>query len=194
MKYDIYNKTGDVLFTAEIGCKEDTPDAVKKGLAVKWALENKVSLAYADLDSADLRGANLSGVNVRGANLKGADLRGADLYGTNLSGANLSGVNVRGADLRDVNVRGADLYGANLSGANLSGANLYGANLYLLQTDIWTVHVQPEHIRIGCQYHTAEQWFSFSDEEIDVMSPEALDWWRKWKAPIQAIHATFKGE
>ena len=169
MKYDMYNKTGEVLFTAEIGCKEGAPDATKRGLAAKLAVRNNVSLAFAELYKA-----NLSGADLRYANLYGADLRYANLFNANLSGANLSD--------------------ANLSGANLSGANLYGANLYLLQTDIWTVHVQPEHIRIGCQYHTAEQWFSFSDEEIGKMDSRALDWWRKWKAPIQAIHATFKGE
>lgn len=73
--------------------------------------------------------------------------------------------------------------------ANLRCANLQDADLSVLQTDIWTVYVQPEYIRIGCQYHEAKDWFSFTDEQISTMHDEALDWWKKWKEPIKAIHS-----
>ena len=108
------------------------------------------------------------------ANLSGADLRGANLIGADLSGADLSG---------------ADLSGADLSGANLSGAYLSCAGLSVLMTDIWTCYIQPDHIRIGCQYHAVADWMSFSDDKINAMNSRALAWWAKWKDAIMAVHA-----
>ena len=106
MEFKILNRfSGEVQFTAEIGCKEDESTSIKIGLAVKWAIKSNANLSGADLSRAYLSRAYLSG-----ADLSGANLSGANLYGANLSRANLSG---------------ADLYGANLSGADLSGANLY---------------------------------------------------------------------
>jgi uncharacterized protein YjbI with pentapeptide repeats len=93
IKFDVTNRwSGEVQFTAEIDCSEDTPRAIKLGLAVKWAVGAK-----ADLRGADLRGANLWGANLWGANLREADLREADLREANLRGANLWGVNLWGA-------------------------------------------------------------------------------------------------
>ena len=215
ISFSIKNRfTGDVQFTADIDCDENASISIKIGSAVRWALNNKSDLRYADLSGADLsgadlRGANLSGANLSGAYLSGADLRGANLSGANLSGANLSGAYLSGADLRHANLSeadlsgadlryadlsGADLSGADLSGANLSGAYLRGANLSeaglsVLFTDRWAVYVQPTHIRIGCQYHTAAQWFAFSDTEIVGMATDALEWWIKWKSAIVAVHS-----
>ena len=130
IKYEIKNRwTGDVQFTAEIDCRENTPFSIKMGLAVKWAVISDADLSGADLRGADLRNAYLSGVNLRNANLSGADLRGADLRNANLSGADLRGADLRGANLSGANLSGADLRGADLSGANLSGADLRGADL-----------------------------------------------------------------
>ena len=88
------------------------------------------------------------------------------------------------------NLRDANLRDANLLGADLRDANLRGANLLVYQTDIWTCYIQPESIRIGCQYHTAEAWESMTDEQISEMDSRALDWWKKHKVAIFAIHAT----
>ena len=179
MKYDVLNRfTGDVQFTAEIDCNDDTSKSERLGLSVKWALKNN-----ADLSDVDLRGANLYG-----ANLRGADLRGVDLYGADLSIADLSIADLRGANLCDANLRGA-----NLRGVDLCCANLYGADLCVYQTDIWTCYIQLEHIRISYQYHTVESWESMTDEQISVMDTSlALDWWKKHKTAIFAIHATLK--
>ena len=87
---------------------------------------------------------------------------------------------------------GADLRGADLRGADLSSANLSGANMSILQTDIWTCYIQPDHIRIGCQYHTVNEWIAFTEDQISAMDSRALVWWRKWKPAILAIHATFQ--
>ncbi len=102
---------------------------------------------------------------------------------------NLSGADLRGVDLSGVDLRGANLRGVNLRGADLSNANLSGANLVVLMTNNWTIYVQPDHIRIGCQYHTAAEWFGFDDATIAKMSPRALDWWKVWKPVVLASHA-----
>ena len=125
-----YFFTGDVLFTAQIDCSEDAPDAIKKRHAVLWAVANDQSL----LRGANLRDADLRYANLRDAYLSDANLRDADLSDANLSGANLRYANLRDADLSDANLRDAnlpyaDLRGADLRYADLSGANLRDANL-----------------------------------------------------------------
>jgi len=130
MKYDILNRwSGEVIFTAEIECGDDTHSYIKLGLAIKSAIRVGANLVGANLLGANLEGANLRGANLRGANLVGANLLGANLRGANLVGANLRGANLVGANLLGANLRGANLEGANLLGANLRGANLLGANL-----------------------------------------------------------------
>ena len=79
---------------------------------------------------------------------------------------------------------------ANLRNAYLRNAYLSNADLLVYQTDIWTCYIHPESIRIGCQYHSAETWQAMADEEIGKMDNRALDWWKKHKTAIFAIHAT----
>jgi hypothetical protein len=66
MKIEIKNRwSGSVIFTLEDGTMK---------LAVKAAVEQKVSLSGAVLSGADLSGADLSGAVLSGAVLSGADL------------------------------------------------------------------------------------------------------------------------
>ena len=130
MQFEIKNRwSGAVQFTAEIECADNTPYSMRVGLAVRWALVNKISLSSADLSSANLRYANLSSANLSSANLRYANLRPADLSSADLSAANLSYADLRSADLRSANLSYADLRSANLSAANLSSADLRSANL-----------------------------------------------------------------
>ena len=179
-KYNVLNHfLGDVQFTADIDCKDDELTSVKLALAVEWALKNN---------------ANLRGANLRDACLKGANLSGAALSCVDLSGADLSGADLRDAHLRCADLSGADLSGADLRWADLGGADLSGADLAVVQADLWTAYIQPEHIRIGCQYHKADDWFAFDDETISKMEWNPLGWWRRWKPVIQATHAVIKAE
>ena len=117
MKFEIRNRwSGNVQFTAEIDCSEDTPLRIKVGLAAKWAFKSGAVLRDADLSGAVLRGAVLRGAVLSGAVLRDADLSGAVLRGADLSDAVLRGADLRGADLRDAVLRGADLRGAVLRG------------------------------------------------------------------------------
>ena len=113
-----------------------------------------------------------------------------DLSGSDLRGSNLSNCNLRGSNLSNCNLSGSDLRGSNLSRSDLRGSNLSGSDLRVLQTDIWTVYVQKDTIRIGCQYHSISDWGQFTDGQIANMHGRALIWWKIWKDIIFAIHAT----
>jgi len=165
----------------------------------KWLNNNGGIQAYlrdADLTGADLTGADLRHANLRDADLTDADLRCAYLTGAYLRGADLTGAYLRDADLRDADLTGAELTDADLRCAYLTGAYLTGAYLtgaimpktdsVLLSPWGWC-HVQREYIRIGCQYHTTEEWCNFSDEEIQVMASGAFGWWKQWKPVVMAM-------
>ena len=54
MKFDVLNRfTGNVKFTAEIDCEQDTPRSLKLGLAVQWAVKTEANLTEANLTSSD---------------------------------------------------------------------------------------------------------------------------------------------
>jgi uncharacterized protein YjbI with pentapeptide repeats len=86
---------------------------------------------------------------------------------------------------------------ADLSKADLSGADLYGAKLYgvvgdmnrirSLQLDTWPIVWTDAVMQIGCQRHTIDAWWAFTDEEISRMEPRALAWWKKWKPYIRQM-------
>ncbi len=120
--------------------------------------------------------------------LRGANLREANLCGADLCGADLRKANLREADLRKADLCGADLRGANLREADLCGADLCGADLLVYITDMWPVYIQTDHIRIGCEYHKANSWRKYHDETIAGMDSKALEWWKRHKIAIFAIH------
>ena len=92
------------------------------------------------------------------------------LYGADLRDANLYDANLRDANLRDANLYGADLRGADLRGAAIV---IYGMT--------WTIQIAKNHIRIGCQSHSLEKWINFTDDEIDSMHSDALNFWKENK-------------
>jgi hypothetical protein len=177
MKFDIINKAGGVLYTAEIECAADDADCVKLGLAVGAAVTRGANLSGANLSGANLGGAYLGGADLIRANLgraylgwaylSRANLSGADLSGADLSGAYLGGAYLGGAYLSGANLGGADLSGAGLSRAYLSGADLSGAKLgsqwvipggarsdgYYFFLQQLTDDVEPM-IRAGCRHFT----------------------------------------
>ena len=190
-----------------------TRDEAIAEIAAAKAKGRRVNLYEVNLSGADLRGADLSG-----ADLRGADLRGANLYEVNLRGAYLRGADLRGAELSGADLSGADLSGAELSGADLSGADLRGANLYevnLRGADLaWAIGNEREvksllcfervitytatHIFVGCQTRSIDEWFNITDDELQKMSPNTQERWRKWepiiKQIIDAYPATKQGE
>ena len=185
-------------------------------VCVETAIISRADLFCADLSGANLSGADLLGVNLSRANLSGADLSGADLSGVNLSWANLSGVNLSwanlsgadlsGADLSWVNLSWANLLGVNLSWANLSGADLSGADLLgvnlsgaggkkttIKYTPIqisglrWPIIIFDDDMKIGCEYHSIQAWWSFTDKQISIMEDDALEFWNNNKHMLRLI-------
>ena len=135
MKFDVLNRfTGNVKFTAEIDCEQDTPRSLKLGLAVQWAVKTEADLTRADLTCANLTEANLTEANLTEAdltwaNLTWADLTRADLTLADLTRADLTCANLTRADLTRANLTEANLTEANLTEADLTWANLTWANL-----------------------------------------------------------------
>jgi hypothetical protein len=151
----------------------DLRGADLRGADLRGADLRGADLRGADLHGADLGGAYLGGADLRGAylggaDLHGADLRGADLHGAYLHGAYLGGADLRGADLRGAYLRGADLRGADLRGADLRGAKITD-NITVMQSPIciegleWFVTIWDNHMQIGCEFHSHDEWIGFDD-------------------------------
>ena len=51
-------KDGEVFRQLDIDCDEETPESIKRGLYAEKAIDEQISLAYADLRGANLRGAD----------------------------------------------------------------------------------------------------------------------------------------
>ena len=182
------------------------------GVYLAGAYLDGANLAGAYLDGAYLDGANLDGANlVRAnraranlvrANLDGANLAGAYLDGANLARANLDGANLDGANLARANLVRANLDGANLDGANLDGANLAGAiyGIATLTKGIlqilglrWSVMIFDAHIKIGCEFHSTQEWIDFDDEKIAKMDSHAAEFWKKNRELILLAAKTHQG-
>ena len=102
IKFDIlHRRSGGVLYTAEIDCDEFASAGVKKGLAVRHALDNCTDLNGADLIKADLSNTDLRDVNFRDANLMGADLSNTDLRGADFRGANFRWTRLERSNIGD---------------------------------------------------------------------------------------------
>jgi len=99
-------------------------------ITLEKAVELKINLTMANLDSADLSYSNL-----RSANLSCASLEKANLHCANLFNADLSYADLFGADLKFANLHGASLEKADLSRANLGDASLEDAILIDIEVD-----------------------------------------------------------
>ena len=203
-----HRHTNEVIYSCEA---ETIKEAVEK------AVNEKASLAYANLSftslfNANLSEANLSEANLFNANLSEANLFNANLFNANLSEANLSEANLFNANLSEANLPHANLFNANLSEANLSEANLFNADLSranlsnatfsktkILGVEIdkapffiyglhYEVIIVPGKIMIGCQLHAVEEWKNFTDEQIIKMDgKDALRFWRENKTKIPPL-------
>jgi hypothetical protein len=195
MKIKIKSINGKVLFTYESE-KATIKDAVEK------AIEENISLRFANLSSADLRSANLSSANLssadlRSANLYSADLRSANLYSADLYSAYLYSADLRSADLRSADLRSADLRSANLSSANLSSANLRSADLSSAENIEkanlpiyckWNHSIVNDKIKIACKEKTIEEWDLFFESNEVFETKRNTEEFKQ----IQAVYESYK--
>jgi len=126
--------------------------------------------------------------------------RTLDLTWGDLTDENLTGANLRDAKLTDAFLTMANLTDVNLTGADLTGIRLYkaignGKEIHTIQTDQYHVNIvlPTRIIWIDCIHHTVDDWFCFSDEEIEGMElittidAGFLTWWKIWKPILQSI-------
>ncbi len=166
-------------------------------MMIEAAVAGKTDLEGAYLEEANLAGANLAGAYLARAYLAGAYLEGTNLEGAYLAGAYLAKAYLEGAYLEEANLAGANLAGAYLAGASLAGANLEGAT-YGVGVPITRVPLQifgglypvlmfDEHAKIGCHLHRLDDWWSYTDDQIEAMDDGAAEMWRKYKSAIFAL-------
>ena len=55
-------------------------------------------------------------------------------------------------------------------------------------TGSYNITITPNHIKIGCQYHSKTEWFKFTENKIRKMDGKrAVDWWKTWKPILISI-------
>lgn len=99
---------------------------------VEWLVQEKQSLAGADLTGLDLSGLNLDGAVLDGAQLDDADLRGASLRHASINHASLKGVQAQGLNaehslFHGVDLRPSEKLSSRFDGARLAYSELCGA-------------------------------------------------------------------
>lgn len=113
--------------------------------------------------------------------------------GANLVGANLARANLARANLTWANLTGANLTGANLAGATYGIATLTKGVLQLLGL-YWSVLIFDAHIKIGCEFHSTQEWIDFDDVEIADMETCAAEFWKKNRDLILMAAKIHQGE
>ena len=143
----------------------------------------------ANLRDADLIGANLRDADLRGANLRDANLRDANLIDANLRDADLRGANLIGADLRNADLRYADLRNADLTNAEIFATGVKTKTIKQISGLHYHVFILDNHIKIGCELYTVDEWRNFNDYEILKMDgKEALRFWRENKKIVMSFY------
>lgn len=140
--------------------------------------------------TADFSGKNVSKHNFSDALLMSAKFKSAIFKNCDFTQANLTYINADGASFLGCNLRHADFSRSSLSGVNFEGSNLNGVigngkELISINTDRWPVAYTATHMQIGCEQHKIQDWWKFSDDEIDAMDKRGLVWWKKWKEVLK---------
>lgn len=82
------------------------------------------------------------------------------------------------ADLRYADLRSADLRSADLRGAELNNCVGNNKEIKNIMLGTYIVTYTKDIICIGCKTHTLEEWEAFTDEQINEMDSDALEWWK----------------
>ena len=85
---------------------------------------------------------------------------------------------------------------AHLSGNTIAkGKTVFGGDMYATREAVyisglgwgWPITISDNHIKIGCQIHTIDEWAKFSYKEIAAMDVMAIGWWITWGNIILTI-------
>ena len=108
----------------------------------------------------------------------------------NLARANLAGAYLAGANLARAYLAGADLAGADLARAKLQDGIIINHPPIFVGNLTWPVLIFERHMRIGCQFHTHQEWADFSDEDwIGMGGKPALVLKREFRDALLAMCA-----
>lgn len=62
-----------------------------------------------------------------------------------------------------------------------------------IDTEDYHVTIFDGIMKIGCEMHTTEEWFSFDNKKIAEMDgKQALRFWKQWKKPLKLFVKTDK--
>jgi uncharacterized protein YjbI with pentapeptide repeats len=147
------------------------------------------------LDISDFTHARFHKTNLTGSSIANATFIGVSLTDCNLSDASLNRTNFTNALLYGSNLDNTTLWRTKFTGAKLDGVSLEGASLCncigdgtvirTLYIAPWRINVYNDIMAIGCEQHTIEQWYNFTDIQIDIMNKNALQWWYTNKDTIK---------
>jgi uncharacterized protein YjbI with pentapeptide repeats len=160
-------------------------------------LSNSDKNLMADLRGVDLRGVDLRGVDLRYTDLRSVDLRYADLRYVDLRYTDLRYTYLRGAQLSGTQLGGADLRSVDLRGVDLRGAKNGDKELKKCKTVIglhWNIMLFDEVVTVGCKEYTFKEWLNFSNEEIQEMDRNALDFYPVLKSILEYEYKEWKDE
>ena len=201
---------GSVIHSGDFASvKECLEDGVRKGICFDYAdlngaQLNNVELNYAELNYVKLNNAWLNYAKLSNAKLNYAKLNDAKLYRAELSNAKLNNAWLNGARLNYVELNYTELNCARLNYVELNRARLNGAELNdakLNFADLWNtigngkqikninnlrwpITYTKDTLQIGCKRHLISEWASFTDERIECMDEEALEFWKEHKQHI----------
>lgn len=164
------------------------------GPNVKDVIGYGVSAVDLSLDYIDLsNNKTLVNGNWQGSSLDKANFQSSLLASSNFSHACLREVNFSNAQLRWSNFTGACMTGVNLEGADLRYCTGNGKEIKSLAIDDWSIVYTHDMLYIGCKMYPIQQWWDFSDDEIQMMDvlANSLGWWKKNKECLRLVIDTF---
>jgi uncharacterized protein YjbI with pentapeptide repeats len=107
----------------------------------------------------------------------------------NLLFSNLSNACLDNASLHTANLYETTLNETSFVNSNLRWAIGNGEELKSMQWEEYCVVYCPSTnvMAIGCQQHSVEDWYNFTDIEIEDMETGAIYWWRKYKPILTTL-------
>jgi hypothetical protein len=134
------------------------------------------TLTRTDLSWSKFNGSFIGCVDFAGAKLYGSDFMNCTIYHTDFIGADL-----RYSDFTDSDITWSDFTGAKLNNCKGDGKIIRNFDNSLR----YRITNYKDIMAIGCQQHTIEQWFNFTDNQIEKMDKNALEWWNTHKDKIK---------
>lgn len=152
------------------------------GANLNQSIIHRCEFLKAVFNEASMCEVGMSNVSALDASFCGADLTRAQLFKTGFTRADFDGAN-----LRDVSAKWCEfnqakcMHKASIATAEFIDCVGDGWALKTISGLRWLVTIWADKMSIGCQSHSIDDWFAFSDDDIEEMDGYALEWWRKHK-------------